>query len=256
MISPMAAVRRAPAPRRALALRGLRQRRAPGAGRRLPRARAARCVFERELRKDRISGWRWFLGAWGVGTYRQDDSVDVRYERADGSPAWPRSSTSSALRASPGGGRRAVRSRSHGAQQRSALRIARVAGRAVERVEVDAGRAVGQQVGALQRRVGDAEARRPPRGSSARARARVSSAVGDRRAAHARDALDLVDVVIGMMPGTIGTSMPIARARRDEVEVERVVEEQLRDEEARAGVGPFGFLASQIPLCHVGASQM
>ena len=44
-------------------------------------------VFERELRKDKISGWRWFLGAWGVGTYRQDDSVDVRYQRADGSPA-------------------------------------------------------------------------------------------------------------------------------------------------------------------------
>jgi hypothetical protein len=44
-------------------------------------------VFQRELRKDRISGWRWFLGAWGVGTYRQDDSVDVRYERPDGSPA-------------------------------------------------------------------------------------------------------------------------------------------------------------------------
>jgi hypothetical protein len=43
-------------------------------------------VFERELRKDRISGWRWFLGAWGVGTYRQDDSVDVRYQAADGSP--------------------------------------------------------------------------------------------------------------------------------------------------------------------------
>ena len=44
-------------------------------------------VFARELRKDRISKWRWFVGAWGVGTYRQDDSVDVRYERADGSPA-------------------------------------------------------------------------------------------------------------------------------------------------------------------------
>jgi hypothetical protein len=44
-------------------------------------------VFDRELRKDKISGWRWFLGAWGVGTYRQDDSVDVRYERSDGSPA-------------------------------------------------------------------------------------------------------------------------------------------------------------------------
>jgi hypothetical protein len=43
-------------------------------------------VFDRELRKDRISGWRWFLGAWGVGTYRQNDSVDVRYDAADGSP--------------------------------------------------------------------------------------------------------------------------------------------------------------------------
>jgi hypothetical protein len=43
-------------------------------------------VFEGELRKDRISGWRWLLGAWGVGTYRQNDSVDVRYETPDGSP--------------------------------------------------------------------------------------------------------------------------------------------------------------------------
>jgi hypothetical protein len=43
-------------------------------------------VFEKDLRKDRISGWRWLLGAVGVGTYRQDDSVDVRYEAADGSP--------------------------------------------------------------------------------------------------------------------------------------------------------------------------
>ena len=43
-------------------------------------------VFGRELRKDKISGWRWFLGAWGVGTYRQHDSVDVRYTAADGSP--------------------------------------------------------------------------------------------------------------------------------------------------------------------------
>jgi hypothetical protein len=43
-------------------------------------------VFERDLRKDKISGWRWLLGAWGVGTYRQNDSVDVRYEAPDGSP--------------------------------------------------------------------------------------------------------------------------------------------------------------------------
>ena len=42
-------------------------------------------LFDQELRKDKISGWRWFLGAWGVGTYRQNDSVDVRYE-LDGRP--------------------------------------------------------------------------------------------------------------------------------------------------------------------------
>jgi hypothetical protein len=36
-------------------------------------------VFDRVLRKDKVSGWRWFLGAWGVGTYRQHDSVDIRY---------------------------------------------------------------------------------------------------------------------------------------------------------------------------------
>jgi hypothetical protein len=48
--------------------------------------RGGALVFEQELRKDKISGWRWLLGAWGVGTYRQNDSVDVRYEAPDGSP--------------------------------------------------------------------------------------------------------------------------------------------------------------------------
>ena len=41
-------------------------------------------VFERSLRKDKISGWRWLLGALGSGTYRQDDTVDIRYETDDG----------------------------------------------------------------------------------------------------------------------------------------------------------------------------
>ena len=36
----------------------------------------------RELRKDSISRWRWFLGAWGVGTSRTTPST-CRYE-ADG----------------------------------------------------------------------------------------------------------------------------------------------------------------------------
>jgi hypothetical protein len=48
--------------------------------------REGRLVFEQDLRKDKISGWRWLLGAWGVGTYRQNDSVDIRYETSDGSP--------------------------------------------------------------------------------------------------------------------------------------------------------------------------
>ena len=40
-------------------------------------------VFERELKKEGNLGfWRWFLGAWGIGTYRQNDSVDVKYEVA------------------------------------------------------------------------------------------------------------------------------------------------------------------------------
>jgi hypothetical protein len=49
------------------------------------RVKGRSLIWDRELRKDKISGWRWFLGAWGVGTYRQDDSVDVRYE-VDGAP--------------------------------------------------------------------------------------------------------------------------------------------------------------------------
>ncbi len=44
-------------------------------------------VFERELKKEgKLGFWRWFAGAWGVGTYRQNDSVDVSFERA-GRPA-------------------------------------------------------------------------------------------------------------------------------------------------------------------------
>jgi len=49
-------------------------------------AKGRTLMFQRELRKDKISKRRWLLGAWGVGTYKQDDSIDVRYEAADGSP--------------------------------------------------------------------------------------------------------------------------------------------------------------------------
>ena len=42
--------------------------------------------FPAALTKDVISKKRWFLGAWGVGTYRKDDSVDVAWTAVDGSP--------------------------------------------------------------------------------------------------------------------------------------------------------------------------
>jgi hypothetical protein len=48
--------------------------------------RGRKLVFDRELKKEgRLGLWRWFLGAWGIGTYRQNDSVDVRYA-IDGRP--------------------------------------------------------------------------------------------------------------------------------------------------------------------------
>jgi hypothetical protein len=43
-------------------------------------------IFDRELVKEgRVATWRWLVGAFGVGTYRRNDSVDVRYE-IDGQP--------------------------------------------------------------------------------------------------------------------------------------------------------------------------
>jgi hypothetical protein len=43
-------------------------------------------VFERELvQEGRLGFWRWFWGAWGIGTYRKDDQVDVAWE-VDGQP--------------------------------------------------------------------------------------------------------------------------------------------------------------------------
>ncbi len=60
---------------------GVRQRRGTDYA-----VRDGKLVFGRELRKEgRLGFWRWFAGAWGVGTYRQNDSVDVRYE-VDGRP--------------------------------------------------------------------------------------------------------------------------------------------------------------------------
>ncbi|MDP9294149.1 MAG: hypothetical protein M3O90_06980 [Actinomycetota bacterium] len=42
--------------------------------------------FDRPLAKEeRLGLWRWFLGVWGIGTYRTNDQVDVAWE-VDGRP--------------------------------------------------------------------------------------------------------------------------------------------------------------------------
>jgi len=48
--------------------------------------RGKRLLFERPLAKEgKLGFWRWLMGAWGIGTYRKDDQVDVAYE-VDGHP--------------------------------------------------------------------------------------------------------------------------------------------------------------------------
>jgi hypothetical protein len=43
-------------------------------------------VFDRPLAKEgRLGFWRWFWGAWGIGTYRKNDQVDVAWQ-VDGKP--------------------------------------------------------------------------------------------------------------------------------------------------------------------------
>ena len=50
------------------------------------RVEGRKLVFDRDLPQDKIGFWRWALGAIGIGTYRDDHSVDVRYELSDGRP--------------------------------------------------------------------------------------------------------------------------------------------------------------------------
>jgi hypothetical protein len=45
------------------------------------RVAGGQLVFARELAKEgRLGLWRWFLGAWGIGTYRRNDQVDVAWD--------------------------------------------------------------------------------------------------------------------------------------------------------------------------------
>jgi hypothetical protein len=42
-------------------------------------------LFKREIVRQKLGAWAWFLGVWGIGTYKRNDEVDIRYER-DGAP--------------------------------------------------------------------------------------------------------------------------------------------------------------------------
>jgi hypothetical protein len=37
-------------------------------------------LFERELVQQKLGAKAWFLGFWGIGTYKRNDEVDIRYE--------------------------------------------------------------------------------------------------------------------------------------------------------------------------------
>ena len=37
------------------------------------------------MQEGKLGFWRWFWGAWGIGTYRKDDQVDVAWD-VDGRP--------------------------------------------------------------------------------------------------------------------------------------------------------------------------
>jgi len=49
------------------------------------RIESGELVFGRELIQQKLGPWAWFLGFWGIGTYKRNDTVDIRYE-TDGQP--------------------------------------------------------------------------------------------------------------------------------------------------------------------------
>jgi hypothetical protein len=37
-------------------------------------------LFKRELVRQKLGARAWLLGFWGIGTYKRNDEIDVRYE--------------------------------------------------------------------------------------------------------------------------------------------------------------------------------
>ena len=49
------------------------------------RISAGELLFQRELVHQKLGLWAWFMGFWGIGTYKRNDEVDIRY-LVDGEP--------------------------------------------------------------------------------------------------------------------------------------------------------------------------
>ena len=49
------------------------------------RVSAGELLFERELVRQKLGPRAWLIGFWGIGTYKRNDEVDIRYE-VDGRP--------------------------------------------------------------------------------------------------------------------------------------------------------------------------
>ncbi|MDQ2760264.1 MAG: hypothetical protein M3Y17_07460 [Actinomycetota bacterium] len=44
------------------------------------RISAGELLFERELVRQKLGARAWLLGFWGIGTYKRNDEIDIRYE--------------------------------------------------------------------------------------------------------------------------------------------------------------------------------
>jgi hypothetical protein len=49
------------------------------------RVSSGELLFRRELIRQKLGPRAWLLGFWGIGTYKRNDEIDVRYE-VDGRP--------------------------------------------------------------------------------------------------------------------------------------------------------------------------
>jgi hypothetical protein len=49
------------------------------------RISAGELLFTRELVRQKLGAKAWLLGFWGIGTYKRNDEIDVRYE-VEGQP--------------------------------------------------------------------------------------------------------------------------------------------------------------------------